>query len=83
MNGTTDYSIPRTRAERRRREKAARKSPYRNKPHLLESIRVKFKPGETAHINMKMDDFHTPGPGMVVFVAQPIAYGIEETTQPS
>ena len=83
MNGTTDYSIPRSRPERRRREKAARKSPYRDKPRLLGSTRVRFKPGETTHINMNLDDFQTPGPGLVVFVAQPIAYGIEEPADSS
>ena len=83
MNGTTDYSIPRTRAERRRREKAARKSPYRDKPRLLGSTLVKFKPGETTRISMKMDDFETPGPGVVLLVAQPIARGTEDPTDPA
>ena len=82
VNGATDYSIPRTRAERRRRDKAARKSPYRDKPRLLGSTRVKFKPGETAHINMKMDEFETLGPGIVLLVAQPVAYGYEDPENP-
>ena len=83
MNGTTDYSIPRTRAERRRREKAARKSPYRDKPILLGSTRVAFKPGETTHFEMKMDDFQATGPGMVLLVAQPIGHNTEGPTKPS
>ena len=78
MNGTTDYSIPRTRAERRRREKAARKSPYRDKPRLLGSTRVKFKLGETTRFQMKMDDFETPGPGIVLLVARPMGHGTED-----
>ena len=82
MDGTTDYSIPRTRAERRRREKAARKSPHRDKPHLLGSTRVTFKPGETGHINMNLD-FQAPGPGVILVVAQPIAYGIDDPAEPS
>lgn len=82
MNGTTDYSIPRTRAERRRRDKAARKSPLRNKPVHLGSTRVKFKPGETTHINIKMDDFETPGPGVLLLVAQPLAHGYEHPDTP-
>ena len=77
MNGTTDYSIPRTRAERRRRDKAARKSPFRNKPVHLGSTRVKFKPGETTHINMKLHDFETPGPGIILWVARPIGNGTD------
>lgn len=80
MNGTTDYSIPRTRAERRRRDKAARKSPFRNKPVHLGSTRVKFKPGETTHINMKLHDFETPGPGILLWVARPIEHGTEDPT---
>ena len=82
INGTTDYSIPRTRAERRRREKAARKSPFRNTPVHLGSTRVRFKPGETTHINMKMDDFETPGPGVLLLVAQPVAHGHEHPDTP-
>ena len=73
-NSTTDYSIPTTRAERRRREKAARKSPYRDKPRLLGSTRLKFKPGQTTHFEMTMDNFQTPGPGIVLLVAQPISH---------
>ena len=72
ISSTTDYSIPRTKAERRRRDKEARKSPYRDKPRLLGSTRVRFKPGETTHFEMKMDDFQTPGPGIILLVAQPI-----------
>lgn len=78
MNGTTDYSLPRTRAERLRRERAARKSPYRDKPRILGSTRVKFKPGETTHIQMPINDFQAPVPGVVLLVAQPIAYGTED-----
>ena len=69
---TSEYSIPLTRPERRRRDKAARKSPYRDKPRLLGSTLLKFKPGETMHFEMHMDDFQTPGPGIVVLVARPI-----------
>ena len=82
-NSTTDYSIPRTRAERRRREKEARKSPYRDKPRLLGSTRVKFKPGETTHFEMKMDDFQTTGPGIILLVAQLIDHHNGNPDSPS
>lgn len=75
---TNNYSIPRTRAERRRRQKAARKSPYRDKPRLLRSKRIKIKPGETSHFKIDIKDFEAPGPGVLLLVAQPIKHGTEE-----
>ena len=79
---TNNYSIPRTRAERRRRQKAARKSPYRDKPRLLGSQRVKIKPGETSHFKIELKDFETPGPGVLLLVAQPIKYGTQAPSDP-
>ena len=66
---TSDYSIPQTRAERRRREKQARKSPLRDKPLLLESTRIKFKQGETSHFQINMKDLPVTGPGILLLTA--------------
>ena len=71
-NITTDYSIPLNRAERRRREKAARKSPFRDRAIHLGSNRVKFKPGDTAHVDLNMKDLPLTGPGVLLLTATPI-----------
>lgn len=71
-NITTNYSIPLNRAERRRREKAARKSPFRDRPVLLGSNHVKFKPGDTAHVDLNMEDLPLTGPGVLLLTATPI-----------
>ena len=68
----SDYSIPLTRPERRRREKLARKSPLRDKPLLLGSARVRFKQGETSHFQINMKDLPVTGPGMLLLTARPI-----------
>ena len=66
---TSDYSIPLNRAERRRREKQARKSPFRDKPLLMGSTHVKFKHGETSHVQINMKDLPVTGPGIVLLTA--------------
>ena len=71
---TSDYSIPLTRPERRRREKQARKSPLRDKPLLLGSTRVKFKQGETSHFQINMKDLPVTGPGILLLTARPIEH---------
>ena len=70
--GTVEYSIPKTRAERLRREKAARKSPYRSKPILLGSARVALKPGESVNFTKNIEHLPVTGPGFVVLAATPI-----------
>ncbi len=71
-NITTNYSIPVNRAERRRREKAVRKSPFRDRPVHLGSNRVKFKPGDTAHVDLNLKDLPLTGPGVLLLTAMPI-----------
>ena len=69
---TSDYSIPLTRPERRRREKQAQKSPLRDKPLLLGSTRVRFKHVETSHFQINMKDLPVTGPGILLLTARPI-----------
>lgn len=71
-NLTSDYSIPLNRPERRRRNKAVRKSPFRDRPVHLGSTRVKFKPGDTAHIDLNMQGIPIAGPGVLLLTATPI-----------
>ena len=71
-NATLNYSIPMNRAERRHREKAVRRSSYRNRPIHLGSRRVEFKPGETGHIDLNLKDLPITGPGALLLTATPI-----------
>ena len=64
---TSEISIPKTRAERRRRERAARKSPYRDKPKLLGSAVLPLKPGEPVRFESNFKKFAAPGPGLLVY----------------
>ena len=70
--GTVEYSIPKTRAERRRRDRKARKFPFRNKPIHLGSTRVALKPGETLNIQHDVEPFQLQGPGIILLTATPI-----------
>ena len=69
---TSNYSIPLTRAERRRREKAARKSPLRDKPVLLSSNRVAIQPGQVTSLDVSMKGVPIAGPGMIILTATPL-----------
>lgn len=71
-NTTLDYSIPLNRAERRRRDKAARKSPFLVRPIHLGSTRVKLSPGNSSHIHFNMEDIPVTGPGVLLLAATPI-----------
>ena len=70
--GTVEYSVPKTRAERRRRERMARKSPYRSKPVLLGSARVDPKPGESVNFTKNLEHLPITGPGFILLAATPI-----------
>ena len=70
--GIVEYSVPKTRAERRRRERAARKSPYRNKPVLLGSARVALKQGESVNFTKNLEHLPITGPGFILLAATPI-----------
>lgn len=70
--GTVEYSIPKTRAERRRRERAARKFPYRNKPVHLGTARVILKPGESFNFTRNLEHLPVTGPGFILLAATPI-----------
>ena len=69
---TTDYSIPLNRAERRRRDKLARKSPFRDRPLHLGSTRVKFKPGAVSHFEFDANGIPITGPGVLLLMATPV-----------
>ena len=71
-NITSDYSIPLNRAERRRRDKAAHKSPLRDRPVFLGSTRVRLKPGDTSHVHLNMEGIPITGPGVLLLAATPI-----------
>lgn len=62
-------SIPLTRAERRRREKAVRNDPMRDKPRMLWSQRVNLTEGGEVSIPVE----GVTGPGVLLFVARPLA----------
>ena len=71
-NTTLDYSIPSARAERRRRGKAARKSPLRDRPIHLGSTRVKLLTGDRFNIHVNLKDIPITGPGVFLMTATPI-----------
>ncbi|MDE2813126.1 MAG: hypothetical protein OXM01_08885 [Gemmatimonadota bacterium] len=71
-NIALDYSIPLTRAERRRRDKATRKSPVNDRPIRLGSRRIKLNPGSSSQVHFDMKDILLTGPGLLVLTATPI-----------
>ena len=74
MSGTftTEITIPKTRAERRRRKREERKAMRNAKPILLGSQRVSLKPGETTRIKPNWELPSFPGPGILVHTVRPI-----------
>ena len=74
-NTTLDYSIPSARAERRRRDKAARKSPLRDRPIHLGSTHVKLGPGDSSHIHFNMEGIPITGPGALLLAATTVNPG--------
>ena len=68
----SEYSVALTRPERRRREKAARKSPFRNKPVMVHEGMVTMKPGEPTTVSHRMPEGGLFGPGILVTMISPI-----------
>ena len=69
---TSEMSIPKTRAERRRRDRAAQKFSRNNKPIHLGSTLVPLKPGEPTEFNHQFEQSTVMGPGLIVYLARPI-----------
>ena len=69
----TEYSIPTTRAERRRREGQAKKSPFRDKPVLLWSEVVDLSQGGHSRRHLRIPEGGLPGPGILVTMARPLS----------
>ena len=71
-NITTEMSIPKTRAERRRRDRAAQKFSRDNKPIHLGSSIVPLKPGVPIEFNHQFEQPTVMGPGFIVCLARAI-----------
>ena len=68
----TEYSVPLNRAERRRRDREAKKSPFRNRPALLGSHVVKLS--QDGHFRGRVDipEGKLHGPGLIVWTVRPL-----------
>ena len=71
----TTHSVPLNRAERRRRDRAAKKSPFRDKPVLLGSGSFRLSDGAKAEMAMEIPEGAITGPGILMIVGRTVAGG--------
>ncbi len=69
------HSVPLNRAERRRRDRAAKNSPFRDKPVLLGSGSVRLSDGKKAEMSMEIPAGTITGPGILMIVGRMVAGG--------
>ena len=74
------HSIPLNRAERRRRERAAAKSPFRDKPVLLGSGIFRMSDGAKEEMAIDIPEGVVSGPGILLVVGRKVARGWEPRT---
>lgn len=69
--GMVEYSVPKVRAERRRRKREERKARREARPVHLGSRQVAIRPGESVNFNLDLKDAQIKGPGFLLVGVTP------------